>query len=152
MKRELLEVREMDCATVHRTQVRTLGSLQRPLYNRMRDAKTFRKRPVTPGSIVGEQSTEDVDVGILDHDEATVSGINTRYNECHQLSGPPIVHVAGRALGARPVSLSNLDRLVVPAPNRETSRREFVKNRVEPCFRFCDVHLFFLRSHRQQVS
>jgi len=68
MKRELLKVREMDFATVHRIQVRTLGSLQRPLYDRVRNPKTLRKRPVAPGPIVGEQPTEDVDVGILDHD------------------------------------------------------------------------------------
>jgi hypothetical protein len=70
VKRELLAVREVNFATVHRIQIRALRSLQRSLYDRMRNAKTLRKRPVAPGPIVGEQSAEDVDIGILDHDEA----------------------------------------------------------------------------------
>jgi hypothetical protein len=69
VKCELLEVREMDLAPVRRIKIRPLRSLQRSLYDRMRDTKPLRKRPVAPGPIVGEQPTEDVNVGILDHDE-----------------------------------------------------------------------------------
>lgn len=50
--------------------------------------------------------------------------------------------VARRTLGIRSVELPDLDRPVVPTPDRKTSRCEFVKNRVEPCFRLCDVHQF----------
>lgn len=50
--------------------------------------------------------------------------------------------VAGRALGVRPVKLPDLDRPVVPTPDRETSRRELVKDRVELCPCLCDVHRF----------
>jgi hypothetical protein len=103
VKRELLEVREVNFATVHRIQICALRSLQRSLYDRVRNAKTLRKRPVAPGPIVGEQSAEDVDIGILDHDEVIVSGINTRYSERRGLFRLPIVHVAGRALGPWPV-------------------------------------------------
>jgi hypothetical protein len=70
VKCELLEMRAMDFATVHGIQIRALRSLKRSLYDRVRNAKTLRKRPVAPGPIVGEQPTEDVDVAILDHDEA----------------------------------------------------------------------------------
>ena len=63
MKRELLEVGEMDFATVHRIQIRALRSLQRSLYNRVRNTETLRKRPVAPSLIVGKQPAEDIDVG-----------------------------------------------------------------------------------------
>jgi hypothetical protein len=69
MKRELLEVREMDFATIHRIQIRALRPLQRPLYDRVRNTETLRKRPVAPSPIMGEQPAEDIDIGILDHDE-----------------------------------------------------------------------------------
>lgn len=81
MKRELLEVREMNFATVHRIQIRTLRPLQRPLHDRVRNAKTLRNRPVAPGPIVGEQPAEDIDVGILDAYKDSVSSINTSYRD-----------------------------------------------------------------------
>ncbi len=105
VKRELLEVREMDFATVHRIQIRALRSLKRPLDDRMRNTKPLRKRPVAPSLIVGEQPTEDVDIGILDHDENCIRyqymirrvpsagvyldrGSSTAYRGAHSASGP----------------------------------------------------------------
>jgi len=67
MKRKLLEVRKMDFATVGGIQIRALRSLQRPLYDRMRNMETLGKRPVAPGPVVSEQPAEDVDIGSLDH-------------------------------------------------------------------------------------
>lgn len=60
VKRELFEMREMDLAAVRRIQIRALRSLQRPLYDRMRNTETLGKRPVTPIPIVGEQPAEDI--------------------------------------------------------------------------------------------
>jgi hypothetical protein len=50
--------------------------------------------------------------------------------------------VAGLALSILPAQLPDLDRTVVPTSDRETSRREFVKNRFELCFGLCDAHRF----------
>ncbi len=69
MKRKLLEVREMDFAAFHRIQIHALHSLQRSLYDWMRNMEPLRKRSVAPGPIMGEQSAEDIDIGILNHGE-----------------------------------------------------------------------------------
>lgn len=76
MKRELLEVRELDFATLRDVQVRALRALQRPLDNRVWNMEKLGKRPVGPHSIVGNQATENIDVGILDH-HLSVSDIDT---------------------------------------------------------------------------
>lgn len=129
MKREFLEVREMDFAPVGRIQIRTLRSLQRPLHDRVRNAETFSKRPVGPSPIVGEQPAEDIDVGFLDHVQG-VSNINTRYNKAPSatVTGPRIVHHVTGALSSISYAFALPDMAAPPEGWGETLTGEPMPN------------------------